>query len=113
MEGRKNNVIISGINGDRDAETNVKMVLSKLDIEGDICKVTVLPTFNTKNVIIVGFPREELKKQALEKRKKVTLTQQACDEGFVGRLIVMKYIKLLEVGQRFKDVSCIKSINKF
>nr|CAI5862994.1 unnamed protein product [Callosobruchus analis] len=79
MEGRKNNVIISGINGDRDAETNVKKVLSKLDIEEDICKITVLPTSNTKNaVIIVRFPREELKKQVLEKRKKVALTHQAC-----------------------------------
>nr|CAI5849753.1 unnamed protein product [Callosobruchus analis] len=78
MEGRKNNVM-SGTNGDKDAETNVKKVLSKLDIEEDICKITVLPTSNTKNaVIIVGLPREELKKQALEKRKSIALTHQAC-----------------------------------
>nr|CAI5850432.1 unnamed protein product [Callosobruchus analis] len=82
MEETKNNVIMSGINGDKDAETNVKKVLSKLDIEEDICKITVLPTSNTKNdVIIVGLPREELKKQALEKRKRVALTHQACEQN--------------------------------
>nr|CAI5825977.1 unnamed protein product [Callosobruchus analis] len=63
MEGRKNNVIISGIYGDSDAETNVKKVLSKLDIEEDICKIIVwLPTSNTKNAVISRTSKRRVKK---------------------------------------------------
>lgn len=80
QEGRNKNIIISGINNDKDIELNVKKVLTKLDEENSECKLSILPSnTGSKNaVVVVQFPTVEQRNRVLEKRKKIILNSQNC-----------------------------------
>nr|CAH7759959.1 unnamed protein product [Callosobruchus chinensis] len=79
-EGRKKNIIIMGLKGDKDAEINVKKIFTKMEQDADDYTLSVLPTSSSqKAVIVVQFQKEEQRNAILDKGKKLKLDGQNCN----------------------------------
>nr|CAI5860434.1 unnamed protein product [Callosobruchus analis] len=54
--GRRKNIVITGLKGDKNASNNVKKVFSKLNEVDEDYQISILPTVNVdKSVIVVQF----------------------------------------------------------
>ncbi|VEN49708.1 unnamed protein product [Callosobruchus maculatus] len=83
LEGRRKNIVITGLRGDRNASKNVKKVPTRLNVEEnemEDCKISVLPSTDTnKSIIVVKFNNEDLRNRVLEKRKGIFLDSENCN----------------------------------
>nr|CAI5817393.1 unnamed protein product [Callosobruchus analis] len=77
--GRRKNIVITGLKGDKNTSNNVKKVFSELNEVDEDYQISILPTVNVdKSVIVVQFKTEERRNRILEKKKTMFLDSENC-----------------------------------
>nr|CAI5841574.1 unnamed protein product [Callosobruchus analis] len=77
LVGRRKNIVITGLRGDKNVSNNVKKILTKLKKTGS--RTTKFPFYPVPTLISPLLSSEDLRNRVLKKRKGIFLDSQNCN----------------------------------